>query len=199
MQHFSMYIRLKKQRGRQVVSVELIVAAQNGEQEALVSILRAVEPNAYKTAVYLLGNRQDALDATQETLIRISRSIYQYENRALFHTWVHRIVTNLCYDHLRRRQEQVSIDSSELVLSTNEQVEDQVLKAVLVDDVQRAIYALQEPYRSIVVLRYVHQLSYEEVAETTELPLNTVKSHLFRAKTKLQQLLSDYKKGGELR
>ncbi len=182
-----------------MVSVELIVAAQNGEQEALVSILRAVEPNAYKTAVYLLGNRQDALDATQETLIRISRSIYQYENRALFHTWVHRIVTNLCYDHLRRRQEQVSIDSSELVLSTNEQVEDQVLKAVLVDDVQRAIYALQEPYRSIVVLRYVHQLSYEEVAETTELPLNTVKSHLFRAKTKLQQLLSDYKKGGELR
>jgi RNA polymerase sigma-70 factor (ECF subfamily) len=100
---------------------------------------------------------------------------------------------------LRRRREQVSIDGTELVMSAAEQVEDQVLKALLIDDVQHAIHRLEDPYRTIVVLRYVHQLSYEEVAETTELPLNTVKSHLFRAKNKLQQLLSDYKKGGELR
>lgn len=179
-----------------MVSVELILAAQNGDREALITILRSVERDAYNTAYYMLGNQQDAMDMTQEALLRIFRNIKQYETKALFKTWVHRIVTNLCIDCLRKRKETVPFDHAEPFATADERVEHQVLLRLTIEEVSAAIHKLSEPYRSIVVLRYVNQFSYDEIAETTQLPLNTVKSHLFRAKTKLQQLLVDVQKGG---
>ncbi len=181
-----------------MVSAELIAAAQNGDRDAMVSILRTLENDLYKTALYMLGNEHDARDATQDTLLRICRNIHKYETKASFRTWAQTIVTNLCIDHLRRRKEETSLDGSELVVRAPEQqqVERQVLRQQMERDVSAAIAKLDEPYRSVIVLRYVNQLSYEEICETLGLPIGTVKSHLFRAKTRLQRLLRDYEKGG---
>ena len=180
-----------------MVSPEQILAAQNGNQQALTDLLRAVEKDAYKTAYYLLGNEQDARDTTQEALIRVCRNLHKYETKAMFRTWVQKIVTNLCIDLIRKRKEQVSIDQADLVLQAPDRVEGQVIQRETEQNVAAAMQQLGEPYRSVVILRYVNQFSYEEIAETLNLPINTVKSHLFRAKTQLQRLLKDYAKGGE--
>ncbi len=179
-----------------MVSEELILAAQNGDREALVDILRAVERDIYKTAYYMLSNEQDARDATQDTLMRICRNINMYETKALFKTWVNRIVTNICIDYIRKRKDAVSLDNSELVIKASDDVEQQVMKDESKRDVAAAIQKLEEPYRSIVLLRYVNQYSYDEIVDTLDLPLNTVKSYLFRAKSQLQKYLKEYAKGG---
>lgn len=84
---------------------ELVKQAQSGHQEALIQLLREIETPLYRTAYYMLGNEQDALDMTQEALIKIYRHIKQFKQQAQFKTWAQRIVTNLCIDLCRQRKQ----------------------------------------------------------------------------------------------
>lgn len=174
--------------------LDLIKQAQAGDREAITELLRSIEQPVYQTAYYMLGNEQDAMDAAQEALFRVYTHLPQYERKARFSTWAQRITTNLCIDKLRRRQEQqISIDQHELVLRSWDSVEQEVAKRELRRELGRMIQQLPEHYRSVVLMRYVHDLSYQEIAETLDLPINTVKSHLFRARKQLQMMLQ---KGG---
>lgn len=179
-----------------MVAPELIKAAQAGDRDALVTLLREIEPHVYRTAYYMLGNEQDALDVAQEALIRIYTKIQTYEEKALFKTWVQRIVTNICIDKFRKKRPSVSIEEHEMVFTSAHDVEDEVLSTFVAKDIQEAIDKLPAHHRSVVVLRYLHDFSYNEIADSLGLPLNTVKSYLFRARHQLQQLLQDYQKGG---
>lgn len=179
-----------------MVAPELIKSAQAGDQEALITLLREIEAHVYRTALYILNNEQDALDASQEALIRIYQKIGTYEERAQFKTWVGRIVTNICIDKFRRSKPTVSIDEHEMVFPAASFVEDEVMSAFTAKDIIAAIGTLPEQHRSVIMLRYVQDYSYAEIAEALSLPINTVKSYLFRARQQLQNLLQDYQKGG---
>ncbi|MGZ9584977.1 RNA polymerase sigma factor [Paenibacillus marinisediminis] len=179
-----------------MIESELIRAAQSGDREALITLLREIEPYVYRTAFYLLHNEQDAMDASQEALIRIYSKINSYEEKAQFKTWVQRIVTNIAIDKFRRAKPTVSIDEHNLVFHGNESVEKEVFNAYAAQDIREAIGQLPEHHRAVVVLRYLQDFSYNEIAESLNLPLNTVKSYLFRARQQLQTLLRDYEKGG---
>ncbi|WP_419878926.1 RNA polymerase sigma factor [Brevibacillus centrosporus] len=175
---------------------ELIRKAQSGDHDALVDLLRSIETSVYRSAYYILGNEQDALDAAQEVLIRIYRKLDTYQEKAKFSTWVQRIVSNVCMDKFRAKKEAVSIEEHELIIPDRNNVEDEILLTGLSNDIQEAIGKLPRQYRMVVVLRYLEDLSYQEIAEALDLPLNTVKSYLFRARQQLQELLYDYQKGG---
>lgn len=179
-----------------MVEPDLIKAAQTGDRDALVELLRTIENQVYRTAYYLLGNEQDALDASQEALIRIYTKIHTYEEKAQFRTWVQRIVTNICIDKFRRSRPSLSIDEHELVFHAGDNVEAEVMSAYASEEIREAIGKLPEHHRTVVVLRYLQDFSYNEIAESLNLPLNTVKSYLFRARQQLQTLLHDYQKGG---
>ncbi|MFC5471629.1 RNA polymerase sigma factor [Cohnella suwonensis] len=179
-----------------MVEPALIKAAQAGDREALVSLLREIENQVYRTAYYLLNNEQDALDASQDALIRIYTKIGSYEEKAQFRTWVQRIVTNICIDKFRRKKPSVSIDEHEMVFQAHDDVETEVLSAYAAEEIREAIGKLPEHHRTVVVLRYLQDFSYNEIADSLNLPLNTVKSYLFRARQQLQVLLHDYQKGG---
>lgn len=179
-----------------MVAPELIRAAQNGDRDALVTLLREIESHVYRTAYYILGNEQDAMDASQEALIRLYRKIGSYEEKALFKTWVQRIVTNICIDKFRRTKPTVSIEEHDMTFQATQLVEDEVMSIYAAKDIQAAIEKLPEHHRTVVVLRYLQDFSYNEIAETLNLPINTVKSYLFRARHQLQALLRDYQKGG---
>lgn len=175
---------------------ELIRKAQRGDREAMIELLRSIENAVYRTAYYILGNEQDALDASQEALIRVYRKIDTFEEKAKFTTWVQRIITNVCMDKFRAKKETVSIEEHELTLVDKSNVEEEILLTHLSSDIKVAIDKLPSHYRSVVVLRYLEDFSYQEIAEALELPLNTVKSYLFRARQQLQEYLHDYQKGG---
>ncbi|HEY0826559.1 MAG TPA: sigma-70 family RNA polymerase sigma factor [Bacilli bacterium] len=179
-----------------MIEQEQIKQAQAGDSEALVTLLRAIETHVYRTAYYILGNEQDALDASQEALIRVYTKINTYEEKALFKTWVQRIVTNICIDKFRRTKTTVSIDEHNMVFTTEHNVEDDIISSYVAKDIQEAIKKLPDHHRTVVVLRYLQDFSYNEIAESLDLPLNTVKSYLFRARQQLYSLLQDYQKGG---
>lgn len=179
-----------------MVEPDLIKAAQEGDRDALVELLRKIEQQVYRTAYYLLNNEQDALDASQEALIRIYTKINTYEEKALFKTWVQRIVTNICIDKFRRNRPSVSIEEHELVFQAGDSVETEVMSAYDAEEIREAIDRLPDHHRTVVVLRYLQDFSYNEIADSLNLPLNTVKSYLFRARQQLQSLLHDFQKGG---
>lgn len=179
-----------------MVETELIRAAQSGDREALITLLREIENHVYRTAYYILNNEHDAMDAAQEALIRIYTKIGSYEEKAQFKTWIQRIVTNICIDKFRRNKPTVSIEEHELIFAEKQNVEEEVLNAYAAQDIRSAINQLPEHHRAVVVLRYLQDFSYNEIADSLNLPLNTVKSYLFRARQQLQTLLQEYQKGG---
>jgi RNA polymerase sigma-70 factor (ECF subfamily) len=185
-----------QERGILVVEQQLIRAAQSGDRDALIQLLREIETHVYRTAYYILGDEQDAMDAAQEALIRVYTKIHSYEEKALFKTWVQRIVTNICIDKFRRKKPVVSIDAHNMVFPTENHVEEALIAGHVAKDIREAIDKLPEHHRAVVVLRYLQDFSYNEIAESLDLPLNTVKSYLFRARQQLQTLLQDYQKGG---
>lgn len=179
-----------------MVEPKLVKAAQAGDRDALIVLLREIEVYVYRTAYYLTGNEQDALDASQEALMRIYTRIDSYEEKAQFKTWVHRIVTNICIDQFRRKRPTVSIEEHDMVFPTDNDVEEHFVSSYIAQDIQEAIDQLPEHHRAVVVLRYIQDFSYKEIAESLDLPLNTVKSYLFRARKQLQTLLHEYQEGG---
>ncbi|MNI64646.1 ECF RNA polymerase sigma factor SigW [compost metagenome] len=105
-------------------------------------------------------------------------------------------MTNICIDKFRRTKPSVSIDEHEMVFASGQFVEDEVMAVFAQKDIIEAIDKLPVQHRTVIVLRYLHDFSYAEIADSLQLPINTVKSYLFRARQQLQQYLQDYQKGG---
>lgn len=190
---------LKGRGGTIVPDAELVKQAQAGIEEAMIELLKKMESPLYRTAYYMLGNEQDALDITQEALIKIYQHIGQFKQEAQFKTWAQRIVTNLCIDFCRRKKQlAVSSRPQEIINQLHDHhVEREFDRRILQEEVQMAIRQLREEQRAAIVLRYMHDFSYQEIAEALALPLNTVKSHLFRARQTLKELLSSGEKGAK--
>ena len=177
-----------------MVEAEWVKRAQAGDREACIRLLREVEAAVYRTAYYLLGNEHDALDATQEALLRIYNRLSSYKGQSRFETWAQRIVANICIDHFRRKKREIPYPEG--INPADPKARTAVERPGMVMDLQQAVRKLPPPQQTAVVLRYVHDFSYEEIAEAMDIPLNTVKSHLFRARKKLQEWLSEYQEGG---
>ncbi|MDR3068855.1 MAG: RNA polymerase sigma factor SigE [Cellulomonas sp.] len=147
----------------------------------------------YRLAYRLTGNQQDAEDLTQETFLRVFRSLHTY-SPGTFEGWLHRITTNLFLDSARRRSkvrlEFMGDDAEGFgTVSPEEFPERRYEHQNLDDDVQRALDALLPTYRAAVVLADIEQLSYEEIAVTLGVKLGTVRSRIHRARAQLRVAL----------
>ncbi len=159
---------------------------------------------AYSLAFRFLRSREAAEDVTQEAFLRAWRAIESFRGER-FRSWLLRIVANAARDELRRRKrrpqrsldearddsDMASIDPVEPGLGPQQRAEQAELRQVL----EGALAELPEDWRMVVLLSDVHGLSYEEIAETTGVPLGTVKSRLSRARGRLRDLLRE---SGEL-
>ncbi|MBA4493103.1 RNA polymerase sigma factor [Paenactinomyces guangxiensis] len=177
-----------------MVEPEIIRRAQSGDREALVFLLKQLETRVYRTAYYLMKNEQDALDATQEALLKIYKHLPSFKGDSMLHTWAQRIVTNVCMDQFRKRKKVVLMH--EETWQEDKKAVREVERGVIASDLKQAINRLPDPQRTAIILRYVQEYNYQEIAEAMQLPLNTVKSHLFRARKQLQEWLSEYQEGG---
>lgn len=177
----------------------LIRRAQRQDADAFEQLLLAHQKSVYNLCFRMLGNEQDALDLSQETFLRVWKSIGQYQFDAAFSTWLYRITTNLCIDFLRRkkrRQEQPLVltddegEQQELSVPDPQPLpEEQLLQKDRRQAVAQAMQTLPPDYRAILELRVVRQLSYEQIGDILSLPAGTVKSRLSRARMALKNLL----------
>lgn len=170
-----------------------------GDFQALVEEHR---DRVYSLACYLLGDRDDAADATQEVLLRLWRSLPELErsggDRESLVPWLLRVTRNCCFDVMRRSRTRRSAlghpEAPDVVDRTPADDPDPERLAASSDlgrHLRRAVQALAEPYRSVLILREVQEMKYQEISETLEMPLNTVKVNIHRGRKMLRERLKE--------
>jgi RNA polymerase sigma-70 factor, ECF subfamily len=164
---------------------KMIVADALKSQEALSQFLRTIEPFVYQTAYYLTGKKADAEDVTQESLWKVCRALGQFQGEGSLRGWIHRVVVNTFREQIRKRKAP-TIELDEAWQSSDVSVEQQVEMKMTEETLYQAIAMLPVNYREVLVLRHVHDMSYQEIAETLELTEAQVKTRLFRGREKLR-------------
>jgi len=176
---------------------QTIQAAQNGDLAAFNRLVMAHQGLAYNVAYRVTGNADAAADATQEAFIKAFKSIKQYRGGS-FKSWLLRIVSNTCYDHLRynKRRPSEALEDDDFdsdyaphLIDHAAGPEEGALQQELTAMLQQAIVQLPPDQRLVLVLSDVEGFSYQEIAQTTKLALGTVKSRLNRARRKLRGIL----------
>jgi len=169
--------------------------AQNGDGTALEALLFAYEKRVYNIAYRLMGSEADAADMAQESLIKIYRSVKGFKGEASFSSWVYRLTVNTCMDGLRKRKRApISLEYAcesgvPLEDSGTETPEARALSIERAEDIQKAIGMLTAEHRTVVVLRDISGLTYEEIADSLSISVGTVKSRINRARQRLKELL----------
>jgi RNA polymerase sigma factor (sigma-70 family) len=179
----------------------LIQQAQDGDVNAYNTLVLHYQNNVYSVAYRIMGEPDAADDATQEAFISAYKALGRYRG-GNFKAWLMRIVTNACYDELRRRKRkpQSSLDeisetyeSSPLFISKDApDPEDIQVRSALVAAIESCLETLPEEQKIAAVLRDVEGYDYEEIANIMATSLGTVKSRLSRARTKLRECLQGF-------
>ncbi len=179
-------------------SAEIIRRAQKGDEEALTELVIGQQNYIYSIAMGIFRNPDDAAELTQEAFIRLFRVLPTFRGETRFTTWLYRLVVNLCYDELRQRKRRPTPtengeESLDLVQETRSwsDPEQEMTRSETQARVRFALEQLEEPYQLALILYYFEGLKYREIADVTGLPLNTVKSHIFRGKMRMAELLTE--------
>ncbi|MGI8528663.1 MAG: RNA polymerase sigma factor SigE [Geodermatophilaceae bacterium] len=155
-------------------------------------VVRLHSARVYRLAYRLSGNPQDAEDLTQETFVRVFRSLANYQP-GTFEGWLHRITTNLFLDLVRRRQ-RIRFDAlpedTERMPGSAPSPEQVYADSYLDPQVQAALDALPPDFRVAVVLCDIEGLTYEEIAATLGIKLGTVRSRIHRGRVQLREALA---------
>jgi RNA polymerase sigma-70 factor (ECF subfamily) len=161
----------------------LVQRCREGDLMAYRSLYERYEQPFLRTALRLLGRRQDAEDAVQEAFLKLYKKVDHYRSGSNFSTYFFRILINSCYDILRLRRPETALDDVSSVPGREPPHE-------LRYSLERAIAALPEQMRACFVLFAVEDLGQEEIAQILEISVGAVKAHVHRAKARLRALLS---------
>ena len=154
------------------------------------------ERQVYAVCFHMMGNREDAQDCAQETMLRAFRAFASFRGDASFSTWITRIAMNVCTDALRKRRDAVSLDAlreeqgfdpPDAAPTVYGRLEEKERLRLL----REALSLLPADMREMIVLRDMQGKSYDEIAEILNLPLGTVKSRINRAREKLSVILKN--------
>jgi len=145
----------------------------------------------YKTAYLMLGDRDEADEALQEVFVLVYRSLASYDpQKGALTTWLYRITINYCVGCRRKRQIIAGPLEGEVFTQVEEAVETRLVNLAERDEVRKAILALSEKQRAVVILRYYWNLPYADIAQILAVPLGTVKSRIDLALRTLMLKLS---------
>lgn len=168
---------------------KLFKKARKRDAAAFAELMASYQALLYKTAWRYLRDEQDALDALQEVSYRAFKNIHKVKQPEYVKTWLVRIMINYCLDEIKRKQRSVPVET--FYEESPQEDPDTAQKL----DIEQHIQDLDEKYQLIIVLKYYHQYTLKEIAESLEMPIGTVKTRLNRA---LELLRIDMGKGGEL-
>jgi len=176
----------------------LIAEAQKGSLDAFNALVLAYQSQVYNLARYILRDDAAADDATQETFIAAYRALGDFRGGS-FRAWLMRIVTNACYDELRHRKRRPAVswdafedldeESNAYLVDHGESPEERLQRGELGALLDRALAALPQDQRMVLVLVDRLGYSYEEVAQVLNMRMGTVKSRLYRARARMREAL----------
>ena len=183
---------------------QLVLQIQNGNREALEQLYWRYKDRIIGVAYGVLRNQQDALEVTQEVFVRLYNNIDKYQPNSHFFTWVYRIAHNLAIDRYRRKRTasevefdhefQLNYTTSDIPLAPGLGIDPErsAERSELRAQIAAAMDSLSEKQRTIITLREIDGLSYEEIAAVLDIQIGTVMSRLHYARANLQAALKTY-------
>jgi len=183
---------------------EVVLHARNGREAAYRELVRRYERPVFSLVLRMVRDRELAEDLTQETFVKALNAVETYRPEYKFSSWIFKIANNAAIDHLRRRELQTlslegapnavtpeAMEATALqIQSRGESPLDELEAREQGGQIERAIALLRPEYRSCILLRHVEGLAYEEIAESLDLPLGTVKTYIHRARNELRATLA---------
>ncbi len=180
---------------------KLVERAVAGDQSAYRSLMQKYETPLFYHLTKMVKDKEQVRDLVQEAFMKAFDNLESYNTNYAFSTWLYRITTNHTIDYLRKKKLQTtSIDEPVKTKEgeMNIQLEDdtfgtdrKIIRKQRSDIIREAIEDLPEKYRVVIKLRHFEELSYDEISEQLDLPLGTVKAHIFRAREMLYKELKD--------
>lgn len=168
---------------------KLVQKAKKGEDEAFEQLIGSVRQKLYRTAYTYVRNEQDALDVYQETIYIAYISLKTLKKPESFSSWITKILVFKAIDFIRKESRHFSTDDEEMFAELiAPESSDFILHSI---DLSEAFKFLEPTVKTIILLRYYHDLSIKEIATIMKYPEGTVKSHLNRAKKKLRPILKE--------
>ena len=177
---------------------ELVTAARAGDLDSFNQLVTRWERPIFALAYRTLGREEEARDVVQEAFLRAFRGLKGFKGEAKFSSWLYRITLNLCRDWIRKErrapiaQMPEDVDPLELAderAAPTESVEDLVARREMSDAVSRAMAELPEEQRTAILLKEYHGLTFQEIADTLDCPLSTVKTRLYQGLSVLRRRL----------
>ena len=171
---------------------ELIQRCRGGDEAAFGELIDEYKNLVYGLVYRLVADRSQADDLAQEVFLRIYRGLPYFRAESRLATWIYRIVQNVCFETRTKRPVNLSLDqtSDEGRPRFEPGAADGSFAAIeLRDRLEKAIAQLPEQYRFLIAAHYLRGMQYEALAESLDMPLGTVKTHLYRAKRRLRELL----------
>ena len=182
----------------------LVGYAQKGHAKAFSELVRRHHVRVFHTAFGMVGHREDADDLAQLAFIKAFQSLHRFKGQALFSTWLYRISINCCLDWIKSQQRKYDVKmddewwykqaDGEALFADTKRTDYMVEQGELRDVLAHAMSQMPPIFRSVLVLRELNGLSYQEIASVEGCSVGTVKSRLFRARAQLRKLLRPFYK-----
>jgi len=184
--------------------LQIIERARNGERAAFDSLVDLYKGKAFALAYSFTGNAEDAKDILQDAFVKAYVGLKDFRGRSAFYTWFYRILVNLCRDFLRRKRTRLKVlvdapeppdednDAPVEIAETGPGPDEMLLNKEIREMADKAINMLPERQKTTFILRHVHGMRLNEIAEIMHCSESTAKVHLFRASKSLQRSLSPY-------
>lgn len=168
---------------------ELVERCRRGDEGAFQELITRYKDLVYAVIARTVADRSRVDDLAQDVFLRVHRGLPYFRGEARVSTWIYRIVVNVCTQELARRgADRTGLDGHDAVMATPDR---QFSDLELRDRLEKAIARLPANYRILVAAHYLDGVQYEALAEALQMPLGTVKTHLYRAKQQLRRLLEN--------
>ena len=191
---------------------QLVERARAGDRAAFQELVERYQRRVFNVCYGMVRNRDDAMDLTQETFVRVHRNLSGFQGNASFYTWIYRIAKNVTIDWIRKAQRRRAVDYDDTIRRDPDAATDDVFMASplgisparvlgrkeLLERIEEAMSTLSDAHREVIVLREIEGMSYQDIADAAGISIGTVMSRLHHARKYMQRSLQDYV-GDELR
>jgi RNA polymerase sigma-70 factor, ECF subfamily len=171
---------------------KLLSAFLDGDAASFDELMSRHEDAIFRLCLRMLGSREDAMDATQDTFLTLYRKGKQFSGKSKLSTWLYRVAINTCHDHLRRRKRRQTVPIPEGIDPPDTAVQDAFDSVEVRPDILTALKAIPEEFRGAIVLIDIEGLSLDTAADALSVPIGTVKSRTYRGRRLLAEYLGNF-------
>ncbi len=186
--------------------LQIVERAQAGDRDAFRELVEKYQRRVYSICYGMLKNPDDSMDVSQEVFVKVFRYLEKFNGESTFYTWLYRITVNMCIDFIRKNSRMRVVDYDDgIARIESSEGDDNILPSTLGlnpdkvygrkelrEKMLEALETLTENHRTILVLREVDGLSYDEMAEVLNISKGTVMSRLYHARRYYQDALREY-------